>query len=124
MNMLKQTRPFLLFIALLLLTGCESFGGDEYRPDVTEILRVEVEPNPVAAGDTVTFTCVVTDSLRQDFKFLWSLPGIDTAVTDTSQYRWAAPSEPGDFHFQVRVATPENSSDHHVQKPFEVTVTE
>jgi len=69
MNMLKQTRPFLLFIALLLLTGCESFGGDEYRPDVTEILRVEVEPNPVVAGDTATFTCVVKDSINADLLF-------------------------------------------------------
>jgi hypothetical protein len=73
----------LVLTAALSLAGCSSFGGDEYRPFVTDILRVEVEPNPVAAGDTAVFTCVVEDSTDRSLSFVWFLGGkLDTYVSE------------------------------------------
>lgn len=111
-----------LLATLFIITGCDSFGGDEYYPPATEILRVEVEPNPVAAGDTAVFTSVIKDSLEAGFVFVWFLEnGLDT--TRTNQYEWVAPSDLGTYIHQVRVEKPEAEVEH-VQQPFEVTVIE
>ena len=112
-----------LLTSVLLLAGCGSFGGDEYFPPATEILRVEVEPNPVAAGDTAVFTCVIEDSLESGFRFQWFLQGIEGAITETNQYEWVAPTEPDTFSFQVEVSRRESGFEP-VQQPFEVTVVE
>lgn len=110
--------------AVLLLAGCDiGGGGDEYFPPATEILRVEVEPNPVAAGDIAVFTCFIEDSLESGFRFQWFLQGIEGAVTDTNQYQWVAPTEPDTFSFQVEVSRRESGFEP-VQQPFEVTVVE
>ena len=110
--------------ALLLLTGCDNFGGgDEYHPFVTEILRVEVEPNPVAVGDTAVFTCVVEDSTDTTLSFIWFL-GEELDTTQTNQTSWIAPSETGTYSYKVRVERPGDSSVHFTQERFEVTVVE
>jgi len=118
-------RPLLAAVltTAFLLAGCGMGGTGEFPP-ATEILRVEVEPNPVAAGDTAVFTCVIEDSLKSEFTFRWNLinqTGITT--TDTNQYRWEAPSDTGRYHHQVEVDKP-GADVTSVQKPFEVTVTE
>ncbi|MFB6271445.1 MAG: hypothetical protein ABEL51_00985 [Salinibacter sp.] len=93
--------------ATLLLSGC---GGNEYRPKVTEILHVEVDPSPVPAGDTAVFTCVIEDSLESGFRFEWNQfdPTYEfpLAVTDTNQYPWKAPSDSGMYAHQVIVKKP------------------
>lgn len=112
-----------VLMALLLFTGCESFGGDEYRPFATEILRVEVAPNPVAAGDTVVFTCVVEDSTDTTLSFIWFLGGeLDT--TGTNQISRIAPSETGSYSYKVQVVRPGDPSVEPIQERFEVTVVE
>jgi hypothetical protein len=98
-------------------------GGTGEFPPATEILRVEVEPNPVAVGDTAVFTCVIEDSLESGFRFQWFLPGIEGATTDTNQYRWGAPAEPDTFSLQVEVSRLESGFEP-VQQPFEVIVVE
>lgn len=110
-----------VFTAALLLAGCD--GGTGEFPPATEILRVEVEPNPVTAGDTAVFTCVIEDSLNSGFRFQWFLEGIEGAVTETNQYQWVAPAEPDTFSFQVEVDRLK-SGFASVQQPFEVIVLE
>jgi len=110
-----------VFTATFLLAGCD--GGTGEFPPATEILRVEVEPNPVAVGDTAVFTCVIEDSLESGFRFQWFLPGIEGATTDTNQYRWGAPAEPDTFSLQVEVSRLESGFEP-VQQPFEVIVAE
>jgi len=102
-------------------------GGTGEFPPATEILRVEVEPNPVAAGDTAVFTCVIRDSLESGFTFTWVLKnhnGYVTTVTttDTNQYRWEAPSDTGRYAHEVDVYAPDNPNP--VEETFDVTVTE
>lgn len=112
--------------ALLLLAGCDGFGGgDEYRPYVTEILDVRVEPNPVAAGDTAIFTCVIEDSTDTTLVFKWFLEntfGVDT--TGINRFEWVAPSETGTYSHKVQVDRPGDASVHFTQERFSVTVVE
>ena len=118
-QLLVPTAALALF-ALLLASGCDIGGGGEYFPPATEILRVEVEPNPVLAGETVTFTCVIADSTEEGFRFGWNVED-SFVTTDTNQYQWTAPTEPGTYTHQVVVGKPEDSSVESVQEPFEVT---
>jgi hypothetical protein len=122
--MMMSTRCFAaaLLTVLFLLTGCQSFGGNEQNPFVTEILRVEVEPNPVAPGDTTVFTCVVEDSLDTSLRFAWFLPGIAIDTTDTNRYYWKASQEPRTYPLKVQVDRPGDASVEPIQKFFEVTV--
>ena len=111
--------------AVLILTGCDSFGGEEYRPFVTEILDVHVEPNPVAAGDTAVFTCVVEDSADTTLAFKWFLENTFGVVeTDTSQFKWTAPSEAKTYSHKVRVFRPGDADVQSTQERFTVTVTD
>lgn len=111
-------------VVALLFSGCDSFGGDEYRPKVTEILDVRVEPNPVAVGDTAVFTCVVEDNADTTLAFKWFLGNTFGVVdTDTSQFKWAAPSEVKTYSHKVRVLRPGDASVQSTQERFTVTVT-
>jgi len=108
--------------AVLILTGCDSFGGEEYRPFVTEILDVRVEPNPVPVGDTAVFTCVVKDSTDTTLSFVWFLGGeLDT--TRTNQTKWTAPSDTGTYNYKVQVTRPGDADVQSTQERFTVTVT-
>lgn len=111
--------------AALLLVGCEAepVGGPV---PVTEILRVEVDPNPVAAGDTAVFTCIIRDSMDPNLEYEWQLIGdpLPFPTTDTNRYQWEAPSDTGQHRHQVRVDAPDSAGVAPVQKPFEVTVAE
>ena len=114
----------LVLTAALSLAGCDIFGkgGNEYRPRVTDVLRVEVEPNPVAAGDTAVFTCVVEDSTDRSLSFVWFLGGkLDTTSTNSTE--WRAPPEDSTYNFKVQVIRPEDASVQSTQKRFTVTVT-
>jgi hypothetical protein len=125
---------FLLLLAAgltpaLLLPGCE-FGTGKPDPLATEILRVEVEPNPVALGDTAVFTCVVKDSMNPDLQYQWELENgpIPYPTTDTNQYRWEAPPDTGRYTHVVEVSRPEvedpGAAFTPVSKSFEVKVIE
>lgn len=88
-----------LLTATLLLGGCDSGKPDPILRQ-TEILRVEVEPNPVSIGDTATFTCVIEDSTDERFEFRWFLDA-PTRVTDTNQINWVAEVDTGKHRFTV-----------------------
>lgn len=106
-----------------LLSGCDGFfTGNEYRPKVTEILEVRVEPNPVAVGDTAVFTCVVEDSADTTLSFVWFLGGkLDT--TRINQIKWIAPSDTRTYNYKVQVNRPGDASVQSTQERFTVTVT-
>jgi hypothetical protein len=113
----------LVLTAALWLTGCDSIGGgNEYRPRVTEILRVEVEPNPVAAGDTAIFTCVVEDSSDLSLSFEWFVAG-EVETTPANSLEWVAPLEDSTYHPKVEVTRPGDADVQDTQKRFSVTVT-
>jgi hypothetical protein len=91
-----------LLTALSLLGGCDWPGSEPEQPvpEQTEILRVEVEPNPVAVGDTATFTCIIEDSTDERFRFIWFLEA-PTRVTEENQIDWIANKDPGEHWFLV-----------------------
>ena len=125
---------FALTSALLLLAvGCD-FGEqgppDPIPPVQTEIVRIEVIPSPVAAGDTALFRAVIEDSLDTRFRFFWSkdsgrfVRGDDrdfVAVTDTNSVRWVAPQSPGVYNQAVRADNGSRDSTA-VGRSFDVTV--
>jgi hypothetical protein len=99
-------------------------GGTGEFPPATEILRVEVKPNPVAVGDTAVFTCVIEDSLESGLIFKWNFQGLGPIITtDTNQVRWTAPQDSGVYIHQVEVSRRESGFEP-VQQPFDVTVVE
>ena len=118
-----------VLVPTLLLTSCDlGFLGSKGDPPATEILRVEVEPNPVAVGDTAIFTCVVTDSTDSDLQYQWELEEgpIPYPETDTNQYRWESPSDTGRYIHQVEVSRTDvddpGAAFVPVTEPFEVEV--
>jgi hypothetical protein len=121
-------KRLVFFVFALVLAGCE-FGTGQPDPLATEILRVEIEPNPVAVGDTAVFTCVVKDSTNPDLQYQWELEDgpIPYPTTDTNQYRWEAPSDTGRYTHVVEVSRPEvedpGAAFTPVSKSFEVLVT-
>ena len=62
-------------VLMLLYAGCDAFPEteppDPDPPVQTEIVRIEVVPNPVAAGDTALFRVVIEDSLDERFSYRW-----------------------------------------------------
>ena len=75
---------FLTYQALLLfIAGCSLYSAPEDDIYVTEILEVRILPNDtVQAGDSITFVCIVEDSLFDGFEYLW---GFDNSYrTDTN----------------------------------------
>ena len=107
---------------MLALGACDiPMGGDEYDPPAANILDVTVEPDPAVAGDTATFTCVVERN-APSLQFEWIITGVmEVAVTETNQYQWVAPDEPGSYFHQVEVSRPGEPFED-VQRGFNVTV--
>ena len=90
---------------------------------------MEVEPNPMAVGDTAVFTCVVKDSMNPDLQYQWELEDgpIPYPTTETNQYRWEAPPDTGRYTHVVEVGRPEvedpGAAFTPVSESFEVKVT-
>jgi hypothetical protein len=82
----------ILFLSILILVACSNGPGDEGFIPTTQILRVEVEPDTVARGGFVTFTCVIKDSLSQEFNYRWHIVGVMDTLTQTNQLRIQANS--------------------------------
>jgi len=76
---------------------------DSEPPLQTRILEVLVEPNPVAVGDIATFTCIISDSLYERFRFEWGLDGVfgDT-ITQNNKLKWVAPENQREYLHTVR----------------------
>ena len=114
----------------LLVAACDITGtggdnpGNDLRPLQTQILRVKMDPDPVAVGDTVRFTCVIKDSLNAQFTFYWSFGAGEPrgAVTEDSTVQWFAPNQSGMYTHSV---TADNGTrDRSPSKQFIVTVVE
>ena len=130
---MNALRLFLLLSPALLLVGCDigEIGSPDPPPPVqTEIVRVEVIPNPVVAGDTALFRAVIEDSLDKRFEYQWtkalgSFEGVEprfrVVITDTNSVRWVAPSQLGTFGSGVRIDNGSRDSTA-VGQSFDVTV--
>lgn len=82
----------ILILSILILVACSNGPGDEGFIPPTQILRVEVEPDTVSRGGFVTFTCVIKDSLSQEFEYKWYIYGIMDTLTQTNELRMQANS--------------------------------
>ena len=93
--------------SVLLVAGCDSWPGGENPGEgepvpQTRILRVEVDPDTVAVGDTARFTCIIADSTDERFVFKWFFgAGPPTAPTEDNTVLWKAPDEPGIYKHGV-----------------------
>lgn len=112
LNPLIIALPLVSWIAL---SSCDSNLDFEPYPQ-TRIFRVDIHPNPVVEGDTVTFTCVIADSLDERFEFTWSIMTIppDTTTKDPI-YRWKAKKYPSgrpyvDFRVRADNRSPDSTS--------------
>lgn len=75
----------------------------------TRILSVDVQPDPLAPGDTATFTAVLADSTDPSFEFRWYLAGISPVIiTDSAHVSWPTPNQTGTF---THVVTADNGND-------------
>ena len=102
-------------LALLLLWGCDigEIGSPDPRPPAqTEVVRVEVVPSPVAAGDTALFRAVIEDSLDERFEYRWFRSEgyfaevgdqFGVVVTDTNSIYWVAPDRSGTYRPSVQI---------------------
>jgi hypothetical protein len=102
-------RICLLLILSIAATGCYETHPDKDRPVgfVTEILRVEAVPNPVAVGDTLRLKCVIKDSLKAGFEYAWGIQG-RYINTDTPNLTLQIDLAPGDYQFSVTVFGKDN----------------
>lgn len=125
---------FSLFFESIYLTSCGmdsiSLDWDNYDedsgPTVTEILRVEFKPNPAIAGEMMTFTCIIKDSLSSDFYFVWT-PNINSPLrplpvtTEINSYEVKAPKYPGNYTGRIVVGA-EDRYELNAVKKFRYTV--
>src|SRR5690606_32778411 len=107
-NALYQMRQILLLNICLMggfaLVGCDIHIDDSIdRPTpLTEIVRVEVLPNPVVVGDSLTLHCVTIDSHVTGYTYSWrTTEGYQNTIEP--YYRIKAPNEVGTYSFSVRV---------------------
>jgi len=95
----KQIRKLFFFNMVLVLTSlnaCETLGDPDPEeptyPPATTILRVELTPDTLVQGDTLTLKCVVKDSLDPNLRFDWSLSSTRiipvNGRTDQSVVKW------------------------------------
>jgi len=137
---MRARKSILLVLCGLIFTGmgCELPYGDseppEEIPPQTEILRIDVDPNPVALGDTTRVTVVIRDSLDTRFRYTWhpgpwfrvvGAPLGQPPVTDTNRVLLAVITEITGIH-RIGVSVdngtfPEGQS---VSKSFEIEVVE
>lgn len=104
-----------LFIMLILVTyavSCGNLLGDNFWGDnnqwygwETEIMSVDISPNPVETGEKITFTCIIKDSLNTSFYFLWIVnkDSSGQARTEENTFTIQAPDIPGDYEGNVYV---------------------
>lgn len=94
-------------LCICLFTSCGDLfpsGKDDPLVVDAEILRIDVEPNPVQVGDTVTFICVLEDSLADDLRFKWHTPNNQrTVTTKVNQYSFEVELGEGEYFGSVSV---------------------
>lgn len=110
---MKINHNIALFIWLIIASytaSCVNILGDDFWGEdetwygfETEILRVDIDPNPVVAGELVTFTCVINDSLDPNFYYIWiiNIDSVKQDRTETNTYEIKAPNQPGNYSARV-----------------------
>lgn len=96
---------FLLFGLLISVLSCKDNGTNPPSDIQVEITDVEVHPNPVITGDSLSFTVYSDNNINSDYKFLWRLNleqgnSLDTA-TSTNELNIIAPADTGKFEQRV-----------------------
>ena len=121
------TKMLWIAVCVIMFTSCGDIfpsGKDDPRVVDAEILRIDVEPNPVKVGDTVTFTCVLKDSLAENLLFVWGIPGIRNSIpTTANKYSFMVDLEPGNYSGSVTVRDTTQSGVSPT-KFFEITITD
>lgn len=94
---LRRSRRYVLWVGILGLivfnqSGCDAClgcfdGVDLSRIPYTEILSVDLTPNPAVRGDTLFLHCVIKDSLEDGFRYRWSFEtdGFADTITTTNK---------------------------------------
>lgn len=92
--------PALCF--LLTVAACDGLFPDNTPPPEpvfpSDIVRVDVAPNPVMAGDTATFTAVSDPPI---VKHSWTFADGSSTTSVGGTVRWAAPEAPGTYEHRV-----------------------
>ncbi|SMO80777.1 PKD domain-containing protein [Gracilimonas mengyeensis] len=104
--MRKLAKLFIVHALFLAFTQCEGFNSapDPPPPLEAEIMRIDVEPNPVQKGDTVVFTCIVKDSLAENLEFTWNIPNrVESIPTTKNTFSFEVNLEPGEYGASVSV---------------------
>ncbi|MEX0779094.1 MAG: hypothetical protein WD491_00070 [Balneolales bacterium] len=107
-TLLKKSYLFLLL--LFAAYACDDInigGGLPEPPYQTEILEVRVEPDTVAAGDSVRFTCVIKDSLDDRFIYNWVIRNVAPTSTESNSITIKAPDKPNTYSNLVSAYIPE-----------------
>lgn len=119
MKIKHYSKLFILVILATYVASCGNILGDNFWGDdnrwygwETEILRVQIDPNPVVAGETVTFRCIIKDSLDTSFYYLWIVnkDSSNQIRTEDNTYKIEAPGIPGNYVGNVYVS---NDSPNH-----------
>jgi hypothetical protein len=126
MIMKRISANVVIIVGLLLIASYCTTTPELETPSQTQIIEVRVAPNPVAVGDTATFTCIIEDSLDERFRFQWGIEGdgsLQDTVTKENIFKWVAPNNPKKYLHTVDV---DNGAQDSLPtgKSFTVTVTE
>ena len=98
-------RPLLLLLTLAL-AACDTFPKttppDPPRPSQTRVVRLTLDPDTVAVGDTTLIHVVIEDSLDTRFRYEWigNVVPVDGRINGP-RVRWVAPqitASPGEVH--------------------------
>lgn len=86
------------------------------------IRSINVNPDPIPAGETATLTAIVTDSDQDPLSYSWKDQN-DREISTTSTASWTAPSVEKDTSFSLTLQVTDNVEDHApVKRTFSVTV--
>lgn len=103
-----------LTAASLLLVGCDAIGTKPLPPVGLDSVRVE--PRPVVAGDTATFTAVLEeDALNSvsQLEFRWFNANNNRSFnTKDNELHWPAPSDTGTVEFIVTARVDDEAEDY------------
>tara|TARA_R110002124_G_scaffold286675_1_gene468226 strand:- start:1646 stop:2008 length:363 start_codon:yes stop_codon:yes gene_type:complete len=93
-------RIIIIALSTILFACNEGFNSAPDPPDTPEtvIIRIDVIPNPVQVGDTVTFIGIIEDSLKKSFNYVWSTPLNPSSVkTANNIYKVLVDMGQGDY---------------------------
>ena len=78
LHLAMSSKLVALSVLVVALAACDTFPKttppDPPAPAVTRVVRVTLDPDTVAVGDTTLIHVVVEDSLDTRLRFIWSMP--------------------------------------------------